>query len=107
MPNVLPHDALEAAEAAVALAQQVRRFHRRRNTSAKQRAEDISRARERLAEAMAPLRSHIGQFPYGPQTTIAEANREKIRQASAALQRERIKLTKMANAKKTQQPEEA
>lgn len=103
MPNELPKDAIEAAEAAVAFAVQVRKFHRRRSTSAKQRADDIKRARARLSAAMKPLRSESGRFIYGPQTSIAEANREKIRQASAAIQRERRKLTKMAHAKKTQE----
>ena len=49
---------------------------------------------------MKPLRSEIGRFPYGPQTDEAEANRERIRQASDALQRERRKLWKMRRAHK-------
>lgn len=96
MPSELPTDAIESADAAVAFAQQVRRFHRRRtNRSAQQRADDIALALQRLKEAMAPLRSEIGRFPYGPQTDAAEANREAIREASAAIQRERRKLWKM------------
>jgi aminoglycoside phosphotransferase family enzyme len=96
MPTELPKDAIESADAAVAFAQQVRRFHRRRTArTAHQRAEDIERALERLREAMAPLRSEIGRFPYGPQTDAAEANREAIRERSAAIQRERRKLWKM------------
>ena len=48
-----------------------------------------------LKRAMRPLRSEIGRFPYGPQTDEAEANREEIREASTAIQRERRKLWKM------------
>lgn len=96
MPAVLPRQELEAAAAAVAYAQQVRAFHRRRaNKRSPQREADIALALQRLREAMAPLRSEIGRFPYGPQTTEAEGNRDKIREASEAIQRERRKLWKM------------
>jgi hypothetical protein len=44
---------------------------------------------------MGPLRSEIGRFAYGPQTTLAERNRQAIRDASDKLQRERRKLWKM------------
>lgn len=96
MPAKLPKEAIEAADAAVVFAQQVRKHHRRRtNRSAEQRTRDIDTALGRLRDAMAPLRSEIGRFPYGPQTDQAEANREKIRAASDSLQRERRKLWKM------------
>lgn len=96
MPSELPKDAIETAEAAVAFAQQVRRYHRRRTQrDAKQRSTDVNLALERLKEAMGPLRSEIGRFPYGPQTTQAERNRQKIRDTSDAIQRERRKLWKM------------
>lgn len=96
MPAELPKDALDNAEAAVAFAQQVRKFHRRRTAkTADQRQRDLDIAIQRLKDAMAPLRSEIGRFPYGPQSSIAEENRERIREASAALQRERRKLWKM------------
>lgn len=96
MPTELPKDSIEAAEAAVAFAQQVRRFHRRRSTkTSEQRRTDIELALTRLREAMAPLRSEIGRFPYGPQTDQAEANRALIRDASEEIQRERRKLWKM------------
>jgi hypothetical protein len=96
MPTELPKDAIEAADAAVSFAQQVRRFHARRSdkTSA-QRSADIALALERLRTAMLPLRSEIGRFPYGPQTTLAEKNRQTIRDASDSIQRERRKLWKM------------
>lgn len=45
---------------------------------------------------MRPLRTYIGQFPVGPQTSIAEANRERIRETSRLMQAERRKLTKMS-----------
>jgi hypothetical protein len=96
MPKELPKDVIEQAEAAVAFAQQVRRLHRRRtDKSSLQRTQDIELAILRLKEAMAPLRSEIGRFPYGPQTDAAEANRERIREVSTAVQRERRKLWKM------------
>ena len=96
MPNRLPKDAIDGAASAVAHAQQVRAFHRRRTSrSSRQRESDIELALERIHEAMAPLRREIGRFPYGPQTDLAEHNREVIREASDALQRERRKLWKM------------
>lgn len=96
MPAELPKGAIDSAEAATLLAQQVRRFHRRRTEKrADQRKQDIEAALQRLKDAMGPLRSEIGRFPYGPQTDAAEANRQRIREASAALQRERRKLWKM------------
>lgn len=99
MPIELPRDDIEAADAAVIFAQQVRRMHRRRtNKSSAQRASDIDLALTRLKEAMAPLRSEIGRFPYGPQTDLAESNREAIREASERIQRERRKLHKMKSA---------
>lgn len=102
MPNELPKDAINAASAAVEFAQTVRRHHRRRTgRTSVQRAQDIKLALTRLREAMEPLRSEIGRFPYGPQTDAAEANRQRIREASTAIQRERRKLWKMRT------PEEA
>ncbi len=96
MPQELPKDAIENADASVAFAQQVRRYHRRRSST--QRGSDISAALERLRQAMAPLRSEIGRFPYGPQTEEAQANRQIIREASAAIQKERRKCWKMKPA---------
>ena len=96
MPATLPPRVLENAEAAVVFAQAVRSTHRRRsNKTSSQRQSDIRLALERIREAMAPLRSEIGKFPYGPQTDVAEKNRQSIRNASFALQRERRKLFKM------------
>jgi hypothetical protein len=103
MPTELPSNLIEAADAAAAFAQQVRRVHRHRtDRRSPGRIEDINSALEKLKAAMQPIRSEICRFPYGPQTTIAERNREKIRKASEALQRERRKLWKMqAGAVKT------
>lgn len=96
MPNQLPDKALKEAAAAVDNADRVRKFHARRTeTDSPQRAEDIDIALARLKDAMRPLRSQIGQFPYGPQTDEAEVNRERIREASQAIQTERRKLWKM------------
>ena len=96
MPRLLPVKQIEDAEAAVAYAQNVRSYHRRRSPrNSRQRVHDVNLAIERLASAMRPLRSEIGRFPYGPQTDIAEQNREKIRETAAAIKRERIKLWKM------------
>lgn len=77
-------------------AQQVRKRHARRtDVRSPARAEDIETALARLKIAMKPLRSAIGSFTYGPQTSIAEENRQTIREASLALQRESRKLHKM------------
>lgn len=100
MPEALDEQVMAEAKAAVLHAQRVRRTHRRRTAKkAEQRIADIDMARERLFEAMQPLRSEIGRFRYGPQTVTAEANRDAIRAASAAIQRERRKLWKMRRTK--------
>jgi hypothetical protein len=100
MPSVLPQQAIDDADAAVAFAAQVRKYHRRRTDKkhSAQRASDIESALERLKAAMGPIRSEIGRFPYGAQTDAAERNRQIIRDASAAIQRERRKLWKMRAA---------
>lgn len=91
------HDELiKDAVAAVANAQRVRAFHRRRTqTDSQQRQDDIGIALARLKEAMTPLRSEIGRFPYGAQTDEAEVARDRIREASHNIQVERRKLWKM------------
>lgn len=100
MPRELPEEMLDAADAAIVFAQQVRRTHRRRTAkTSRQRDEDISAALDRLRAAMKPLKSEIGRFPYGPQTTLAENNRQAIRKASERLQSERRKLWKMSRVK--------
>lgn len=87
---------VDEASEAVAYAQQVRAFHRRRTeVKSKQRLVDINVALDRLKSAMQPLRSEIGRFPYGAQTDAAEAARQAIREASGGIQRERRKLWKM------------
>lgn len=96
MPKILPTKEIEEADLAVKHAVLVRKTHRRRSArDSKSRVTDIEFALERLAKAMKPLRSEIGRFPYGPQTDVAEANREIIRDAADAIKRERIKLWKM------------
>lgn len=97
MPSDLPTRDIEAAEAAIQFARLVRKTHARRShkTSAR-RIADIQIARQRLKETMRPLRTHIGKFPIGPQTSVAEANRQHIRDVSASMQAERRKLTKMS-----------
>lgn len=92
---------MQEAELAVANAQDVRAAHRKRTSKDdRQRQHDLTLAIKRVKRAMGPLRSEIGKFPYGPQTDQAEINRQKIREASKALQRERRKLWKMLNQKK-------
>ena len=96
MPTQLPDKALKNAEAAVANAQRVRSYHARRTeVGSPQREEDIQIALTRLKEAMKPIKSEIGKFPYGPQTEQAEQNRDTIRVVSEAIQTERRKLWKM------------
>jgi len=99
MPAQLPTEAVDEAHASVAFAQLVRKRHARRSaTVSEQRARDIDLALERLRLAMRPLKSAIGGFMYGPQTQVAEENRQTIREASHAIQRERRKLWKMQKA---------
>lgn len=101
MPANRPTEDIEFAEAAVAYAQQVRAYHRRRTErGSKARESDIEVALDRLRAAMKPLRTHIGKFAYGPQTTVAEDNRQAIRAASEAIQIERRKLWKLQKHRK-------
>lgn len=87
---------LKQAAAAVDNAQRVRRFHARRTRKdSEQRKADIRIALDKLREAMAPLRSETGRFPYGAQTDAAEERREAIREASNNIQAERRKLWKL------------
>lgn len=96
MPHAIPKNLIEEAEAAVAYAQQVRAYHRRRTQKGNaQRKKDVKLALKRIKEAMVPIRTEIGKFPYGPQTPTADNNRAAIRAASFALQTERRKLWKM------------
>jgi hypothetical protein len=106
MPANRPTTELDAAERAVEHARGVRAYHRRRTEKdSRQRQQDIEIALGRIRDAMKPLKSMIGSFPYGPQTETAERNREEVREASLALQRERRKLWKMQS--KRHRPEEA
>lgn len=96
MPTTLPQREIDRAAAAVDYAAQVRIYHRRRSAlSSPDRLRDINLALSRLKEAMRPLKTEIGRFQYGPTTSIAEANREIIRQCSLAIQTERRKLWKL------------
>lgn len=86
---------------AVDYATNVRKYHAKRSDrDSQQRKDDIAMALTRLREAMKPLRSEIGRFPYGPQTTAADAIRKEVRTASSAIQRERRKLWKMRPKKR-------
>lgn len=87
---------LEDARSAAAFARRTRERHgKQTDRDSPQRIEDIELALARIREAMQPLRTEIGRFPYGAQTDAAERVRDRIRAASAALQSERRKLWKM------------
>lgn len=93
---------LENARAAAVFAARTRARHgKRTDRNSPQRIADIELALERIRDAMQPLRSEIGRFPYGAQTEAAESVRNKIREASADLQAERRKLWKMKPRKKS------
>lgn len=95
------NDALREAHLAVKNAQEVRALHRKRTEPGDaQRQNDLKMAFQRVKLAMRPLRSEIGKFPHKPQTAQAEKNRERIREASEALQKERRKLWKMIHPRK-------
>lgn len=98
----MAEELIARAESAVEYAQSVRKMHRRRtNKTSAQRTTDIQIALDRLREAMDPIRSEIGRFPYGAQTEAAEQRRAAIRHASQAIQRERRKLWKMQPKERT------
>jgi hypothetical protein len=87
---------LDSANAAVEYAVQVRKFHRRRtNRTSQQREQDVNLALARLRDAMQPIRSAIGRFPYEPATELVFQRQERIREASNSIQRERRKLWKL------------
>ena len=101
MPTSLPDKELDRARRAIDNAQRVRSYHRRRSAKdSKQRQHDIEQALKRIREAMKPLRSIRGRFPYGPQTTAAEENRREIIAVMDQLKKERMKLWKMKDRPK-------
>ena len=100
MPANLPKDEIDSARAAIVYAQSVRALHRKRTPrGSAQRETDIELALGRLKSVMRPLRKRIGAFPYGPQTDVAEENRQTIYETSKAIQTERRKLWKMRKRK--------
>jgi hypothetical protein len=91
-------DLIRDADDAVAFAVQIREAHARRTPpGASQREDDIRNGLRRLRDAMQPLRSALGSFPFEPQTAAAEARRASVRAASDRVQSQRRKLTKMRN----------
>lgn len=89
-------EALTSAERAVKHAVSVREHHRRRTEKkSPQRQTDIQVAIDGLKDAMAPLREHLGRFPYLPPTEALTQMRERMLDASDAIQTERRKLWKM------------
>lgn len=107
MSNPRPDRYLDTAKAAAEYARKVRSAHARRtDRRSPQRETDVRIALERLREAMVPLRSLIGSFPYRPQTPEATATYKEVRKASDALQKERRKLWKLIPRKK-EEPQDA
>ncbi len=91
-------DLIRDADDAVAFAERVRKVHARRTAPGdSQREDDIRNGLARLRDAMQPLRSVLGSFPFEPQTESAVARREGVRAASERVQSQRRKLTKMRN----------
>src|ERR1044072_2687253 len=89
-------EALREARLAVEAAREVRAHHRKRTERGnQQREDDLRLALERVKNAMKPLRSEIGRFSREAKTAAVLDRQEKIRAASASLQRERRKLWKM------------
>lgn len=89
--------AIKEASAAVRLAREVRQRHARRtDRGTPQREADLRLARQRLDDAMKPLRSEIGRSAYSN-----VPREEEIRKASQAIQSERRKLWKMQNRRST------
>jgi hypothetical protein len=88
--------ALKEAYAAVRHAQDVRTFHGRRTKKGSgQRETDLAEARDKLKRVMKPLRSFLGQAPYKTQSQAHQDLTDRIKEASAAIQKERRSLWKM------------
>lgn len=84
------------ARAAAEYACGVRELHRRRSKkNNSERQEDIRVALERIQAAMKPIHAKRISDSYRRQTATAQQNREPLRSASQAMQRERRKLWKM------------
>ena len=91
-------DLIRDADDAVAFAEQIRKVHARRTApGASQREADIRNGLDRLRDAMRPLRSALGSFPFEAQTDSAEMRRAGVSAASERVQSQRRKLTKMRN----------
>jgi len=89
-------EALREAELAVQSAQETRAYHRKRTQKGdRQRETDLELALDRVKAAMKPLRSEIGRFRHREARPSVVEQRQRIRDASLALQRERRKLWKM------------
>jgi hypothetical protein len=84
---------IERADRAARFARDARKFHARRTSATStQRQTDLEVARDRLREAMEPIRARVRQID---RNGDLHNERPKLMRASAALQRERRKLHKM------------
>lgn len=96
MPQESIESDLKKAAVAVRHAQDVRKNHARLTIKgSKQREDDLEIAAERVREAMKPIRSHLGRAPSDRSTDNREEILERVREASAALQKERRRIWKM------------
>jgi hypothetical protein len=87
---------ISEADAAIAHAVRVRAHHRRRtDKKSKTRKTDVRLALKRLQEAMKPIRSEIGRFPYLTQAELPDLERARLRATSTMIQCERRKLWKL------------
>lgn len=100
---------LRAAEAAVSHAQDVRKtYAKRTGRGDRRRQTDIQLALNRLKTKMKPIRSELARLPYGIKLYAnvqgpldLKSQQRQLRAASDAIQRERRKLWKMQERRKT------
>lgn len=87
---------IAAGEEAIAYAQRVRAYHRRRTSkSSPQRRTDVEVALDRLARAMRPIRSEQGRFMFLNPTEQRRRQQERLFNVSHRIAAERRKLLKL------------
>lgn len=100
-PQELSHSqTVEKAEAAIAYAQEVRTYHRKRTRiNHPQRNTDIQYATRKVQAAMRPIRSKLGKAPYRPINETSRRETDELKRLSARVQAERRKLWKLKGGK--------
>lgn len=91
---------LERGEKAIAQAQDVRSYHRKRTRIGHpQRNTDILHAMQKVQAAMRPIRSALGRAPYQPLNETSRSETDELKAMSKRVQAERRKLWKLRGGK--------